>query len=742
MMIGPASGDGFWLNLARDAFSASSSYFDTNVRSRIINDIRQFQSEHPEGSKYFTDAYKLKSKLFRPKTRASIRKNEATAASAFFSTEDVVAVRPMDDDDPLQQAAAKVHKALLQYRLTKPKPHGLPWFLTLVGAYQEAQAVGIVASFQEWVKNERKGLDRPDIKLLPVENFRFDPAADWRDVVDSSPYFIILWPMYVKDVKARMARKVRQSVEVEAAGGGTEVVEIEVEDTTGRPWKLCPDNVILSASQASHDTIRMARENRTDSKNASAAISDYTIVWVHQNFVEVDGEDVTFCTLGTNHLLSEPVPVRDVYPQGRPVVVGFSIVEAHKTYPSSAPSITRDTQGEINDLANLRIDNIKLMLHKRHIVKRGAQVDLRSLTRNIPGSVTLANSPNEDIRFVTTDDATASSYQEQDRLNLDFDDISGAFSGSSVQSNRQLNETVGGMNLLAANANQVSEYQLRTFTETWVEPVLRQIVVLEQAYETNERILALVGKESGLDKLGFTEVSEEMIAQDTIINVSVGTGAVNPQVQIERFAFGMKTLAGILGPGFMQQAKAQEIVKELFGKLGYKDGKRFFEVPEEGQEQQDPRLLQAMQMIEQLKRQMAEKNPPEVVAAQVAKLNSEAALNESRRVLQMVEATNKRVEALYSAMNTAQVAVQVPGVTPVADQIARSAGFEDQDAGTIYPQGGQAQRIAPGVQMPVNTSPNFPANPQRGVTAGLESGQGLNVSLDQDIQYDNERGRT
>lgn len=716
--------DGFWVNLARDAFSASSSYFDTNVRSRIINDIKQFQSEHPEGSKYYTDAYRLKSKLFRPKTRASIRKNEATAASAFFSTEDVVAVRPMDDNDELQQAGAQIHKALLQYRLTKPKPHGLPWFLTLMGAYQDAQAVGIVASFQEWVRNKRKKLDRPDIKLLPVENFRFDPAADWRDVVDSSPYFIIMWPMYVKDVKARMVRRVLKSVEVETADGIV-TAETEVDDTDGRPWKYCSEGQILAASQSAHDTIRMTRENRTDSKNASAPISDFSIVWVHQNFVEVDGEDVMFYTLGTSHLLTDPVPVEDVYPQGRPVVVGFSIVEAHKTYPASVPALTRDIQSEINDVANLRIDNVKLMLNKRHIVKRGAGVDLRSLTRNVAGSVTLANDPNGDVRFVTTDDATGSSYQEQDRLNLDYDDLSGAFSGSSVASNRQLNETVGGMNILTSQANQVSEYQLRTFTETWVEPVLRQLVLLEQTYETDERVLAVVGKQAGLDKFGFDSVTDEMIMQDTVLNVSVGTGAVNPQTQIERFAFGMTTAGQLLGPELMQRLKADEVIKELFGKLGYKDGKRFFEM---GDEDQDPRLTQAMQMIEQLKQQLAAKTPPEVVAATVAKLQAEAALKE-------VEATNKRVEALYSAMNTAQTAVQTPGVTVVADQIARSAGFQDQDAGTIYPQNVQQQQIPADMQIPGNTSPNFPANPQAGMMDGFESGHD-GVELDEHVQYD------
>jgi hypothetical protein len=39
----------------------------------------------------------------------------------------------------------------------------------------------------------------------------------------------------------------------------------------------------------------------------------------------------------------------------------------------------------------------------------------------------------EDVEALEFDDVTASSYQEQDRLNLDFDDMAGTFSQSSVQ---------------------------------------------------------------------------------------------------------------------------------------------------------------------------------------------------------------------------------------------------------------------------------------------------------------------
>ncbi len=694
--------DGFWLRLARDADSSASSFFDANVRTRVINDIRQFQSEHAEGSKYFTDAYRLKSKLFRPKTRAAIRKNEAVAAGAYFSTEDVMTVRATDDDDPLQLAAADLLHELMQLRLTRPHPDGMPWFLTCMGAYQEAQSVGIVASFQSWKYNEQKKIDRPDSTLMPIENVRFDPAADWRDVVNGSPYLIIYWPMYLKDVKAKMKRRDDEAVD----GGET-------------PWRPYRDTEILAASKSS-DTIRLAREQQgTDSTQANTADSNYSVVWVHQNFIEVDGVDVMFYTLGTERLLSDPVPVEDVYPQGRPVVIGFAVVEAHKGYKSSLSSLTRDTQAEINDVANLRIDNVKLRLHKRYFAARGKNIDLRSLTRNSPSSVTLMDNPTSDVKVVTTDDATSSSYQEQDRLNLDFDDLAGVFSGSSVQSNRQLNETVGGMEMLSANATQVSEYQLRTFTETWVEPVLRQVLTLEQAHESDARILTAAAKAAGIDPM---QVTEAMLVQQVMLSVNVGVGAVNPQMQLQRFVGAMKLVSEMLGGDFLRRPLSEPeraIVKEVFGKSGYKDGSRFL-MPES--EEEDPQVAQLKEMIQQLQQRLALKEDPALTQAKVAKLQSETELNETKKILQQVEATNRRVEALYSAMSTAQTAVSVPGVTPVADAIAKSAGFQDLDDGEIFPadeRGGVPVAPRP---IPKNTDPRFPANPERGMMSGIETG--------------------
>jgi hypothetical protein len=66
-----------------------------------------------------------------------IRKNEAAiAAAAFFSNVDVVNVSASNEKNPMQVAGASLYKELLQHRLTKT----IPWFLTLIGAAQDAMS--------------------------------------------------------------------------------------------------------------------------------------------------------------------------------------------------------------------------------------------------------------------------------------------------------------------------------------------------------------------------------------------------------------------------------------------------------------------------------------------------------------------------------------------------------------------------------------------------------------------------
>lgn len=650
VQMAPTIDDTKALQLARDAYTGSTTYFDTNIRPQVERDLRQFQGRFAPDSKYNSDAYRARSRIYRPKTRGVIRKNEAIAAEAFFSTAEVVNVVPQDDADEMQRASAEIMHGLLNYRLTK----SIPWFMTCMGAYQDAQTTGIVISHQSWEYDEKRRKDKPSIELIPVENFRFDPNANWSDPANTSPYLIWLMPMYIKDVKAKMA-------------------------STKRPWRYLDDNQLRSGCR-NYDTTRLTREdNRGDSRDQPTNINAFTIVWVHRIVMDVDGVDYVYHTLGTEHLLSDPVPLEQEYPIGvRPFVIGISMLESHRNYPGGVPRLTRDVQAELNEIANQRIDNVKFALNKRYFVMRNRQVDIRSLTRNVPGSVTLLQDPATDVKIVDTPDVTASSYQEQDRLNSDFDDISGNFSAGSVQTNRKLNETVGGMELLSADANQICSYQLKTFVETWVEPVLRQLMMLEQCYETDEVVLSIAGSQSPtFQRMGLDAVTDSLLMQELTLTVSVGMGATNPTQKVNTLLAGVNGVKTALADGVLERygIDPTEVIKEVFGALGHKDGGRFFKSL--GTDQ-DPRIVGLEQQVQQLQQQLDAKHPPELIAAQVKLLESQARDTEASKV-------KKGVESAYAAMQAAEVIATVPQVAPVADKVMQNAGYTTPTPGGVDP---------------------------------------------------------
>lgn len=84
-----------------------------------------------------------------------------------------------------------------------------------------------------------------------------------------------------------------------------------------------------------------------------------------------------------------------------------------------------------------------------------------------------------------------------------------------------------------------------------------------------------------------------------------------------------------------------------------------------------------------------------------------------------IEAVNKAVESMFSATQAANQIAMVPSIAPMADQMLRSAGFEDQDAAPIVPE---AAPGAAGVPLLTNTNPLTPANPAVGMRAGIEGG--------------------
>ena len=581
-----------WISLVREAYKSSTDYLDANYRKQFERNLANFKNTHPPGSKYLSEAYKSRSRLFRPKIRTAIRGAEAAFAEAMFATRDVITIDPINQSDKRAGEVAEVWQSVLNHRLK----YTMPWFRIAAGAFQETKNYGIVCSRQDWDVSS----NGPEIELLAIENFRFDPGASWVDPVNTSPYFIELIPMYAADVED-LARE----------NGWNEYTREEI-ITYGKQV------------DESKETLRSSREgNRQDPKDADSKVNEFQIVWVHRNFMKYGGADYEFYTLSTNRMLSEPVEVtKETHPIGRPYKIGVSNIEAHRVIPSSDSELAQDLQSEANDVANQRIDNIRLVLNKGYFVNRRTNTDLATLTKSYPGRLVLTDDHNA-IRPDEMQDVTSSSYAEQDRINHDIDDILGGFSGSSVATNRQLNETVGGMQMFQQAGNKIQGYSVRTFVETWVEPVLNDVVKLMMAYES-DRVLSMfmpnqkpvapnMGQmaQGGMGDTGMPPAQNGpqqgqpmampmpqpvgLTRQDLMIpmsvGVSVGLGPLDPK---ERAKLVVETLSalGKMAPWAMGALDIKALSREIFGVIGYRDGSKFFtDIPDQPpQPQPDPMI--------------------------------------------------------------------------------------------------------------------------------------------------------
>jgi hypothetical protein len=616
-----------WLLIARDAYTEAESYYDANIRSTHERNLAHFQNRHAPGSKYFTDGYKYRHKGFRPKTRSMVRRQEAALLKSMFSTSDFVKVKAARSGHPSHRISAEINQALLQYRLENT----VPWFLTALGAYQDTLTVGICISHQYWdYQEEGQGFedddllgdtvemqeeiipgdellpgddesaggeeanpfdelygnvvegdfggpegeevvvlkDTPAIELRPAENVLFSVACDWTDPANTSPFIIDKIPMYIDDVKAMAKPK---------PGSGKE------------PWFELSDSQLLAGLASDYDPVRRQREdNREDSKDQRHLHRGFDTVWVHRNIIRKGGKDWVYYTLGVHYRLSDPVLLRKAYPHlkpgQRPYIIGFSNVEAHKNYPESMVGLGARTQQDANQLNNTRFDNVELSLNRRYIVKRSAMIDYRGLQRNVPGGVTETDDPANDIRLEAPPDVTASSYQEQDRINSDFDELLGVFSGSSVANNRSMNETVGGMKMLQGDADSLTEYPLMVFMMTWVVPVLKQVIQLEQAHEADPALLNLMGEKIKFWQRykasdGSSRITDKWIQGSMNLSVAAGMGASNPEQRIQRLAAGFGVIFQ-LAPALAQKLDGEAVVAEILGAMGYQDSEQFF--PEGG----------------------------------------------------------------------------------------------------------------------------------------------------------------
>ncbi|MEN3385234.1 MAG: hypothetical protein V7608_5278 [Hyphomicrobiales bacterium] len=579
-----------YLRLMREARQRGQTYYTENLQGPVDTNYRAFRNKHFAGSKYWSTDYRNRSKLFRPKTRSAVRKANAAAISALFSSTDAVKCSAGDDSNPQQKANAALTQELFNYRTDRTSGQAaIPWFRICGGAHQDAMLQSACISKQYWklelramgeesdldavtgepLLDEETGapkmvevykpfIDRPDVMLFPLENIVIDPAANWLSPIQSAAFFMARVPMSIDEV-------------------------MQMQHHPLNPWKPLTEAQLRSGGAVSDYTAKNTRQQREGIDrldNRFTGTRSFEIVWVYEVFIRWQGEDICFWAAGDQHYLTDPKPVREVYPeQGgeRPYTFGVINLESHRLFPMSPVESWQQGQVEINDFANLTLDVAKLSVAPVTKVKRGQNVDLGALSRRGPQSQILVNNP-DDVTWDRQPGPDGSAMAIQDRLSVDFDDQAGQFNSGSVQTNRSLNETVGGLRLISGAANAVSEFDLRVWIETWTEPTIAQIVKLLQYYEDDQTILALCGGRAKLfEKFGVSEINDELLQQQIKVRVDAGVGNADPEQKLAKLQTGLS----ILMPLFANSPQVasgelsvdlRAIADEVFGLCGQRDG--------------------------------------------------------------------------------------------------------------------------------------------------------------------------
>lgn len=664
----------------KDSLRSSREYQQKKLQSSLNRSYRAFQNRHMNGSKYDTAKYKTRSKIFKPKTRQAVMKNLATAAGAFFSTQDVVNISPERASDKLQASTAMFLHQVLNYRLDRRNRWAGPnWFLTLTGACQDTQIAGYCVTKQYWEYEERvvqnyateqhespfldstgqpvrdmqtgapvmemveKEVVKEEINIIrdrlmimniPAEQAYMDQSGDWRDPIQEGGFFIAGFAVRLDDVREIINQQADRNV------------------MGGKAWRHDIDINNLTAATNDRDSaaagVRRSRNDGIDPLEGLFTSNDNRTVWLYECFYRKDGEDWHWWMLGENTILSDPRPTIDSYPGHRgerPYVRGIGNVETHRVYPMSTVESVQPLQNEINDVTNLGLDAMKMAISPITVVKRGSNPDMKQLQNRGPDATIFANSV-DDVQFTRAPDPSGNSMMYINVLSNDFDDSAGVFSQGSVQSNRTLNETVGGMQLIAGSANAMTEFTLRVFVETWAEPVLAQCVNLIRYYESDEVVIAVAGENAGLieniDTEGDSDLDPKQQKQDAqeeapgqpgeqagpaapptpkeppirvdevlghldraqvTVKIDVGIGALDPMQRLAKFQQAI-TVTKDMAP-LLQQQKVQPngiaLVQEVWGLCGYKDGADRFFMKAEPQPESPPESV----MVQQLRNQAA-----------------------------------------------------------------------------------------------------------------------------------------
>lgn len=450
-----------------------------------------------------------KSRIFFPMINTKVKRVLASFQEAYFSNDEFAKVSPTDEEPQNTIIAEALQKAADFYTSKEMK-----LFSNFDEIFLEAIVYGTAIAKVMWDGT------KPRIDKLSIDDVYFDPSArsfeDCRFVIEK---------IYL--TQSDIAKLQRDGIY----------------DNTFDAYSLNQDSLSNAAGLVANNK--------------------YSKVVLHDVYFKENGKWYLATVHNKTTIVRSPVELTD----GLPIFAGYLVPQfiapldytAIRSYGDSPIASLIPLQDEMNARRNQQIDALGLQLNPKMIVQLGSGIDPLDLKRGA-GSIIKANNING-VQVLPPPNI-ASSINEVSRLDAELQEAIGVTSYNSGVDSSQLNNTATGISILSQEANTRIQAYIRSFNETFMEPVFMQLCRLIYKYG-DARFF------DGIDRSAPLKAS---------ISINTGIGATNKQVQLNAYQTAYQMFMAM-----QDVPNARRILKEILPILGIKNTKEYFENDNQGQ---------------------------------------------------------------------------------------------------------------------------------------------------------------
>lgn len=385
--------------------------------------------------------------------------------------------------------------------------------------------LGVELRTRERVMQDRVVHDEPFVRNVPIWDFFFDPSStsidDCRYVIERQ------WMDY------------------------SEIVQLE--ETLGVDFKSMEElkrdaRSGSSAGDSSNPHLdSIARSATGDNNKRGIEVLHY---WTNDRYVVVANQKFTLCSM------------ENPYDHGKkPYSKWVDIPLPNEFYGMGEAEAVEDLQEELNVTRNQRIDNVSLIINKMFKVRRSAQIDGQQLIAAPGGFVEVDEM--DDVAELQFTDVTNSAYNEEERIKLDMDVVSGV-NDTQRGTFAQRRETATTMNILANAGAERFKLKVALVAYGGMHDMVNQVIRLNQQYISEEQEVLILGKDG--------TVGSDVVALDDILGewdiVAVGS-AVEPAVNKDIQQSNMTQLYALLKDNPI--VNQEQMLKDIFEVFGFKN---------------------------------------------------------------------------------------------------------------------------------------------------------------------------